>query len=318
MARPNKQGLDYFPLDVGIFENDKMLAISGEFSVKGEIIMLRLLCEIYRNGYFVEFSELLKNKLARLGGLSGGLVEEVVRKLVKYEFFDGFVFSEHNILTSKNIQRVYLEASKRRKEVDFSQYWLLKEVNVYINPASDNINDNINEQSKGKESKVNISFLEKKKQKSASVDFDEEEKNNQPLSDQKETSPRVAAAPPPFNFRQAMLSAGFAADLTEDWLKIRKAKKAINSERAFKVFLEQIQRTGQDKNTILALVVQKQWKGFEASWIQSAQQSHNPQEPITIDQNGNIISGTHTTNTAGANVVGRQTAANIAANMQGW
>ena len=173
-----------------------------------------------------------------------------------------------------------------------------------------NDNDNVNDN--------DFSFLEKKKQKSASVDFDEEEKNNQPLSDQKETSSRVAAAPPPFNFKQAMLSAGFAADLTEDWLKIRKAKKAVNSERAFKIFLDQVQRTGQDKNAILALVVQKQWKGFEASWVQSAQQPHNPQGPIIIDQNGNIISGTHTTNTAGANVIGRQTAANIAANMQGW
>ena len=173
---------------------------------------------------------------------------------------------------------------------------------------NDNVNDNDND----------ISFLEKKKQKSASVDFDEEEKNNPPLSDPKETSPQVAAAPPPFNFRQAMLSAGFTADLTDDWIRIRKAKKAVNSERAFKLFLEQVQRTGQDKNTILALVVQKQWKGFEASWVQSAQQPHNPQEPVIIDQNGNIISGTHTTNTATPNVVGRQTAANIAANMQGW
>lgn len=172
-----------------------------------------------------------------------------------------------------------------------------------------NDNDNVNDN--------DISFLEKKKQKSASVDFDEE-KNNQPLSDQKETSPQGSAAPPPFNFRQAMLSAGFAADLTEDWLKIRKAKKAVNSERAFKIFLEQAQRTGRDKNEILALVVQKQWKGFESSWVQSTQQSHNPQEPVIIDQNGNIISRTHTTNTAGANVVGRQTAADIAANMQGW
>lgn len=172
------------------------------------------------------------------------------------------------------------------------------------------LNDNVNDN--------DISFLEKKKQKSARVDFDEEEKNNQPLSDQKETSPQGSAAAPPFNFRQAMLSAGFAADLTEDWIKIRKAKKAVNSERAFKIFLEQVQRTGRDKNEILALVVQKQWKGFESSWVQSTQQSHNPQEPVIIDQNGNIISGTHTTNTAGANVVGRQTASNIAANMQGW
>lgn len=173
-----------------------------------------------------------------------------------------------------------------------------------------NDNDNVNDN--------DFSFLEKKKQKSARVDFSEEEKNNQPLSDQKETSPQGSAAPPPFNFRQAMLSAGFAADLTEDWLRIRKTKKAVNSERAFKIFLEQVQRTGRDKNEILALVVQKQWKGFEASWVQSTQQSHNPQEPVIIDQNGNIISGTHTTNTAGANVVGRQTASNIASNMQGW
>ena len=185
-----------------------------------------------------------------------------------------------------------------------------KKSNCSLND-NDNVNDN------------DISFLEKKKQKSARVDFDEEEKNNQPLSDQtlsdqKETSPQGSAAPPPFNFRQAMLSAGFAADLTEDWLRIRKTKKAVNSERAFKIFLEQVQRTGRDKNEILALVVQKQWKGFEASWVQSAQQSHNPQEPVIIDQNGNIISGTHSTKTAGDNVVGRQTTSNIASNMQGW
>ena len=173
-----------------------------------------------------------------------------------------------------------------------------------------NDNDNVNDN--------DFSFFKKKKQKSASVDFEEEEKNNQPLSDQKETSPQGSTAPPPFNFRKAMLSAGFAADLTEEWLKIRKAKKAVNSELAFKTFLGHVQCTGRDKNEILALVVQKQWKGFEASWVQSAQQSHNPQEPVIIDQNGNIISGTHTTNTAGANVVGRQTAADIAANRQGW
>jgi len=179
MARPNKQGLDYFPLDVGIFEDDKILAISGEFSVKGEIIVLRLLCEIYRNGYFVEFSELLKNKLARLGGLSGGLVEEVVKKLVKYEFFDGFVFSEYNVLTSKHIQRVYLEASKRRKDIDLSQYWLLDGVNVDINPTSSGVNVNINEQikRKRKESKLNISLLEKEKQKSDCANSEMEREN---------------------------------------------------------------------------------------------------------------------------------------------
>ena len=320
MARPNKQGLDYFPLDVGIFENDKILAISGEFSVKGEIIVLRLLCEIYRNGYFVEFSELLKNKLARLGGLSGGRVDEVVRKLVKYEFFDGFVFSEYNILTSKNIQKVYLEASKRRKDIDLSQYWLLDEVNVYINSPSSKINAHINAQSKEKESKVNISFLEKKKQKSTRTDFGEEE-NNQPLNAQKETSPPVAPAPPPFNFRKAMLSEGFAPELVDEWLKIRKAKKAINTERAFKTFIEQVRKTNQDINTVLSIIVQKQWKGFEAEWLHSAQAPLQSLQQTIIDEYGNIITPTnHYTPPSGKPpyVAGRQTAENIRNNMQGW
>lgn len=323
MARPNKQGLDYFPLDVGIFENDKILAISGEFSVKGEIIVLRLLCEIYRNGYFVEFSELLKNKLARLGGLSSGLVDEVVRKLVKYEFFDGFVFSEYNILTSKNIQKVYLEASKRRKDIDLSQYWLLDEVNVYINSPSSKINAYINAQSKEKESKVNnISLLEKEKQKSVCVDFSEGEKKEQLLNAEKETSPQVAPAPPPFNFRKAMLNEGFAPELVDEWLKIRKAKKAINSELAFKTFIEQVRKTNQDINAILSIIVQKQWKGFEADWLHNTQAPHLiANNQITLNENGNIITNGQQpqfTSDKQQYYAGRQTADNIRNNIQGW
>nr|DAR09883.1 MAG TPA: protein of unknown function (DUF4373) [Caudoviricetes sp.] len=325
MARPNKQGLDYFPLDVGIFENDKMLAISGEFSVKGEIIVLRLLCEIYRNGYFVEFSELLKNKLARLGGLSGGLVDEVVRKLVKYEFFDGFVFSEYNILTSKNIQKVYLEASKRRKDIDLSQYWLLDEINVYINSPSSKINAHINAQNKEKESKVNnISLLEKEKQKSVCVDFSEGEKKEQPLNTEKETSPQVAPAPPPFNFRKAMLAEGFAPELVDEWLKIRKAKKAVNTERAFNNFINQVRLTNQDINAILSIIVQKQWKGFEADWLHNTQY-HQPiaNNQIIIDENGKIITNAEpyrqqSTVSKPPYFAGRQTLENIRNNSQGW
>ena len=318
MARPRKTGLDYFPFDVDFFNDEKIEAISGEFGIKGEIVAIKLLAAIYRNGYFIEWSEMLQMKMLKtLPSISKELLTEIVQRLVRWNFFDEGLFNSDNVLTSRGIQRRYFEAMKRNSLSDSLPFLIVSATETPINVTETSINAAKTPQSKGKESKVNISFLEKKKQKSASVDFDEEEKNNQSLSDQKETSPQVAVAPPPFNFKQAMLSAGFAADLTEDWLKIRKAKKAINSERAFKTFLEQVQRTGQDKNTILAIIVQKQWKGFEANWIHSAQQPHNPQEPITIDQNGNIISGTHT-NTTNPHVVGRQTAANIDANTQGW
>ena len=318
MARPRKTGLDYFPFDVDFFNDEKIEAISGEFGIKGEIVAIKLLAAIYRNGYFIEWSEMLQMKMLKtLPSISKELLVEIVQRLVRWNFFDEGLFNSDNVLTSRGIQRRYFEAMKRNSLSDSLPFLLVSVTETDVSVTKTRVSVTETPQSKGKESKVNISFLEKKKQKSASVDFDEE-KNNQSLSDPEETSLQVAAAPPPFNFRQAMLSAGFAADLTEDWLRIRKAKKAVNSERAFKIFLEQVQRTGRDKNEILALVVQKQWKGFEANWVQSAQQSHKSQQPVIIDEHGNIISGTHTTNTAGSNVVGRQTTSNIASNMQGW
>ena len=174
-------------------------------------------------------------------------------------------------------------------------------------PLNVNVNDNVND----------ISFLEKKKQKSVCVDFGEEEKKEEALNVETETSPQVASPPPPFNFKKAMLAEGFAPELVDEWLKIRKAKKAINSERAFNTFIEQVQKTGQDKNAILERVVQKQWKGFEASWLQadqSPQQATNNQ--IILDENGKII--TNAEPGKQQYYVGRQTADNIRNNMQGW
>ena len=176
-------------------------------------------------------------------------------------------------------------------------------------PLNVNVNDNVND----------ISFLEKKKQKSTSVDFGEGEKNNQPLNAQKETSPPVALAPPPFNFRKAMLTEGFAPELVDEWLKIRKAKKAVNTERAFKAFVNQVQQTNQDMNSVLEIVVQKQWKGFEAEWLHSAQAPLHA--PKTIDENGNTITEWQQQPAAGEPqqyVVGRQTLDNLKHNSTGW
>lgn len=323
MARPKKTGLDYFPFDVDFFNDEKIEAISGEFGIKGEIVAIKLLAAIYRNGYFIEWSEMLQMKMLKtLPSISKELLTEIVQRLVRWNFFDEGLFNSDNVLTSRGIQRRYFEAMKRNSLSDSLPFLIVSATETPINVTETTINAAKTPQSKEKESKVNnISFLEKKKQKSTSVDFGEEEKNNQPLNVQKETSPQVAAAPPPFNFRKAMLSAGFAADLTEEWIRIRKAKKAINTERAFKTFIEQVRKTNQDINTVLSIIVQKQWRGFEADWLHSAQAPlQSPQQTI-IDEYGNIITPTnHYTPPSGKPpyVAGRQTAEDIRNNSTGW
>lgn len=159
MARPPKDGLDYFPLDVDIFEDEKIEAISGEFGIKGEITVVKLLCAIYKNGYFIVWNELVKAQLLkRLPGVSKELMELIVDRLVLWEFFDKALFHSAEVLTSKKIQQNYFEATKRRKSNKPTLYIIENnkcEHNVDINAQTEGVNVDINAQSKVKESKVN-------------------------------------------------------------------------------------------------------------------------------------------------------------------
>ena len=117
MARPEEKGLKYYPFDVDFFNDEKIEAISGEFGIKGEIVAVRLLCAIYRNGYFIEWSDLYKMKFLRnLPGISSGLLDAIILRLVKWGFFDKDLFNSAKVLTSHGIQRRYFEAIRRRKQ----------------------------------------------------------------------------------------------------------------------------------------------------------------------------------------------------------
>ncbi|WP_455033812.1 DUF4373 domain-containing protein [Granulicatella adiacens] len=153
MARPQKNGLDYFPLNVDIFEDEKIEAIAGEFGIKGELLVIKLLCAVYRKGYYVVWNDLLKMQLLkRIPGASRELLDQVVNRLVAWGVFDKALFNSDMVLTSVRIQETFKEATKRRKEVDMSSYCL---INVDINEQASEINDDINPQSKVKETKEN-------------------------------------------------------------------------------------------------------------------------------------------------------------------
>lgn len=116
MARPKKQGLDYFPFDCDFFSDERMVAIAGKYGIEGEIVTVKLLCAIYRRGYYLEWNEMVKYKLlSQLPGVGASRLDEIVTRLVLWGFFDKALYDTENILTSKGIQEVYFEASKFRK-----------------------------------------------------------------------------------------------------------------------------------------------------------------------------------------------------------
>ena len=119
MARPKKQGLDYFPFDVDFFEDDKISAVFVEFGIKGEIAAIKLLCAVYRNGYFIEWRDTVRIKLLRvLPGISPELLEQIVRSLVRWGFFDKALFDSANVITSHGIQTRYFSSKRQKPDSD--------------------------------------------------------------------------------------------------------------------------------------------------------------------------------------------------------
>lgn len=140
-----KAGLDYFSLDVDFFQDDKIQFVSARFGTKGEAITLRLLCKIYRQGYYTEWDEDIALLFAKgVGdGCRHSCVNDVVHELLKRGFFDKSIFERFSILTSIGIQKRYFEASIRRKGVLYNKDYLLIDLSKYNNVAEFNQNVDI-------------------------------------------------------------------------------------------------------------------------------------------------------------------------------
>ena len=169
MARPTKQGLDYFPLDCYFLDDIKIRKILKSNGAGAIGALVDLLGNIYRDeGYYMRWDDDICFLVADKVGTSEASVQEIVIKAVQVDLFDKKMFDEYQILTSKGIQKRFFEAVKRRQEVNIIlEYILLENINDYSNIKKEsltqlngvNVNNNSqnvysNEQSKVKESKV--------------------------------------------------------------------------------------------------------------------------------------------------------------------
>ena len=171
MARPLKEGLDYFPLNVDIDQDDKVAIIETIHGITGFGIVIKLLMKIYSEDYFYKWGEKEQILFSKRVNVDINEVNVIINDCVKWGLFDEKLFEDHNILTSAGIQRRFLEITKRRKRVEMvKQYLLLNNedikaysdvVYVNINSQGEVVNDNISTQSKVKESKVKESKEDK-------------------------------------------------------------------------------------------------------------------------------------------------------------
>lgn len=163
MARPCKQGLDYFPLDT-VFDT-KMELIQAEFGLVGVMVVVMLWQKIYaEHGYYCEWTDEVALLFAKKNNISGNAVSEIIKACIRRGIFDKKMYEKHSILTSKGVQERYFEATVRRVSLNVKSEYLLvsycqKAENACTNPVNADINEvagDINKQSKvnKKENKV--------------------------------------------------------------------------------------------------------------------------------------------------------------------
>lgn len=75
-----------------------------------------------------------------------------------------------------------------------------------------------------------------------------------------------------FDFKNALIEIGVSPEVAEDWMQVRKAAKATNTETAFNRIKHEIEKSGLSANECITIAVSRSWRGFQADWIANMRQ----------------------------------------------
>ena len=122
-------GINYFPVGVNFMEENAMEVIEAKYGIKGSAIVLKLMCKIYKEGYYIRWDEeqclIFANKAGR--EVQAEEVQGIIEILFTKGILDRNSYQENGILTSESIRKVWMEATKRRKrELSELPYLMVK------------------------------------------------------------------------------------------------------------------------------------------------------------------------------------------------
>ena len=231
MARPFIEGLKYFPFDVDIFDDAKMMDMNLSYGILGEMVYLRLLTFIYKQGYYLEMSvELAAKTLIRSMGNAWvpdmDKIIEVIYKTAEIGLFDKNLLDQ-GVFTSPGIQKQFILATKRRKIQTNRKHWLLDdktmvELSSFYKNLSKNFGNNnpSNGDNNDSSSEVIVTKTGVNVYKSTQK---EKEKKKENKKDKKDKEDKVVFNPPKHHFiTERLIQNNY---LEEDSIEIGKYNK---------------------------------------------------------------------------------------------
>lgn len=81
---------------------------------------------------------------------------------------------------------------------------------------------------------------------------------------------------PHFNFRAALIALGVTKEVADAWMQVRKTKKAVNTEIAFRSVQREIEKAGRPADECIRIAVERSWSGFRADWLHEKEASPRP------------------------------------------
>ena len=140
-------------------EENAMEVIEAKYGINGPAIVLKLLCKIYKERYYILWDEeqclIFAYKVER--EVQTGEVQGIIVILFIKGILDRSSCQENGILTSENIQKVWMEATKRRKkELSKLPYLMVKTEKENGKPDNTSAQQEIEQPKPLKEGKVAV------------------------------------------------------------------------------------------------------------------------------------------------------------------
>ena len=109
--------INYFPIDICFFEDEKIELMIAEFGMESVAILLKLQCAIYSNSYYLPWNEnRCKIFASKFRMRNAARLQRIVNWLVDIGYFEQSLYENEGILTSRDIQTQFFGAIARRKK----------------------------------------------------------------------------------------------------------------------------------------------------------------------------------------------------------
>ena len=140
MARPQKEGLDYFPLDTDMdLKDDKVQLVEAKYGAVGFAVLIKLLMKIYSEGYCYQWGENEGLLFSKRVNVDINTVNDIVNDLVKWGMFDTEIYIKYSVLTSNGIQKRFWEVAKRRNDIIINKAFWVHDVDIILVSANINL-----------------------------------------------------------------------------------------------------------------------------------------------------------------------------------